>query len=233
MIVRDVGLLAAFWGGFSSFFSIWQACLMQITPFFLAFAVGLYLLESCHVKTPLRSLMLASAGYIIGFSIVFALMGTSGMRVSSYILFNIGDFRTAASIYLAMVALLMVLHNIYSKRSMRVLCLPAGVFLGVSFAIGYSPCIPPVMSEIMNFAGKPANVRKGFSLLMVYGIGLTMAFSLSGAVLSVAVEYLSRKRSVKNIIIRVSSAALFLMAILLITGFMTRYKSFLVGIFVD
>ena len=33
----------ALWGGFSSFFSIWQVCILQISPFFIAFIVGSYL----------------------------------------------------------------------------------------------------------------------------------------------------------------------------------------------
>ena len=38
-----MGGAAAVWGGFSSFFSIWQICLLQISPFFIAFIVGIYL----------------------------------------------------------------------------------------------------------------------------------------------------------------------------------------------
>ena len=37
-----MGNLDAFGYGFSSFFSIWQVCSLQITPFFLAYVTGLY-----------------------------------------------------------------------------------------------------------------------------------------------------------------------------------------------
>ncbi len=37
-----MGLFAAFGNGFASFFSIWQVCILQISPFFLAYATGLY-----------------------------------------------------------------------------------------------------------------------------------------------------------------------------------------------
>lgn len=240
MIIKDIGFLAAFWGGFSSFFSPWQLCLMQITPFFLAFAIGFYLLDDSKLQTPnsrLTTLLMACAGYIPGFSIVFALMGTSGWGASSYILYNIDDFRIAAAIYLIIIALSMVIYNIYKNRiphsAFLISCLPAGILLGASFALAYSPCIPPVMSDIMNFAGKPANAHKGFHLLVVYGIGLTTAFAISGVIISIATGRFIQGKSGRNIVIYASSAILLIMAFLLITDLMISYKSFLVGLVLD
>lgn len=235
MIIKDVGYLIAFWGGFSSFFSLWQLCLMQITPFFMAFSVGLYLLESATpAAKPLKSLLLASTGYILGFSIVFALMGTSGWWTASYILYNIEDFRTVAAIYLTIIGVIMIAQNIYRKgKRTQVLCLPVGLLLGASFAVAYSPCIPPVMSDIMNFAGKPGNAHRGFHLLAVYGIGLTLAYAVTGVVISTAIGNFAKGRTTRNAIIATSSGALLIMALLLITDLMIRYKSFLVGLVLD
>lgn len=259
MIIKDVGFLIAFWGGFSSFFTLWQLCLMQITPFFLAFAIGLYLLEGNsssaihNQQSALISLLLACGGYILGFSIVFALMGTSGWGAASYILYNIDDFRTAAAVYITIIALLMTLYNFYGSRArsldklrmnadatllgraslFRILYLPAGLFLGASFALAYSPCIPPVMSDIMNFASKPGNAHKGFHLLAVYGFGVTLAFSISGSALAILAGYFTERRSVKVTIAYLSSGTLFLMALLIFSDLMIRYKSFLVGLVLD
>lgn len=232
---------------------------MQITPFFLAFAAGLYLLEdnsnsaARNPQSALVSLLLACAGYILGFSIVFALMGTSGWGTASYILYNIDDFRTAAAIYITIIALLMALYNFYGSLAssldklrmndditlfdkpilFRILYLPAGLLLGASFALAYSPCIPPVMSDIMNFAGKPNNALRGFQLLIVYGFGVTLAFSISGSALAILAGYFTERRSVKVTIAYLSSGTLFLMAFLIFTDLMIRYKSFLVGLVLD
>ena len=257
MIIKDVGFLIAFWGGFSSFFTVWQLCLMQITPFFLAFTIGLYLIEdNSELRTTsssLSTLILACAGYILGFSIVFALMGTSGWGAASYIVYNIDDFRTVAAVYITIIALLMALYNFYGSRAhsldklrmhadatllgraslFRILYLPAGLLLGASFALAYSPCIPPVMSDIMNFAGKPGNAHKGFHLLTVYGFGVTLAFSITGSALAILVGYFTERRSVKVTIAYLSSGTLFLMALLIFTDLMIRYKSFLVGLVLD
>jgi len=231
---------------------------MQITPFFLAFAIGIYIIENNSelrtANSSLSTLLLACTGYILGFSIVFALMGTSGWSASSYIVYNIDDFRTAAAIYITIIALLMTLYNFYGSRAhsldklrmhadatllgrasmFRILYLPAGLLLGASFALAYSPCIPPVMSDIMNFAGKPGNAHKGFHLLTVYGFGVTLAFSITGSALAILVGYFTERRSVKvTIIAYLSSGTLFLMALLIFTDLMIRYKSFLVGLVLD
>ena len=94
---------------------------MQITPFFLAFAIGIYIIkDNSELRTAnssLSTLLLACTGYILGFSIVFALMGTSGWGTSSYIVYNIDDFRTAAALYITIIALLMALYNFYGNRA--------------------------------------------------------------------------------------------------------------------
>src|SRR3989304_564027 len=97
---------------------------MQITPFFLSFTIGLYLIEdNSELRTTsssLSTLILACAGYILGFSIVFALMGTSGWGAASYIVYNIDDFRTVAAVYITIIALLMALYNFYGSRALAV-----------------------------------------------------------------------------------------------------------------
>lgn len=235
MTIKDIGFLTAFWGGFSSFFSIWQLCLMQITPFFLAFAAGFYLLQSDNTfKKPLINLFWACIGYMFGFSIIFALMGTSGYPASGYIIYNIDDFRTAAATSIGLIALLFFLSGVFNKgKSIGFLCLPIGFILGASFAVVYSPCIPPVMSDIMNFAGKPANALKGFILLTIYGFGVTSAFVITGMAISAIAGRFVRKRSTKLIVIIVSSTILLVMSFLIVTNLMVRYKSLLVGSVLD
>lgn len=234
MIVKDIGLTAALWGGFSSFFSIWQLCLMQITPFFFAYAVGLYLLES---NGALRRLLLSICGYILGFTFVFSVMEVPGFGMAGYIIYNLEDFRKAAAVYVTIIALLMALYHIYNTRipqtALLTCCLPAGMFLGASFAVAYSPCITPGMSDIMNFSARPANAARGFQLFTVYGFGLTSAFAISGIALSIGVERIVNRRTSRSAVVYMSSAVLLVMALLLTTDMILAYKSVLVGVVLD
>lgn len=204
---------------------------MQITPFFLAYAIGLYLLET---KGALRRLLLSMGGYIIGFCLVFSLMGIPSIGAAGYIFYHVEDFRNAAAVYVTIIALLMALYRTYNTiiphPLLRIYCLLAGIFLGAAFAVAYSPCITPGMSDIMNFSARPANAIRGFQLFTVYGLGLTSAFAISGTALSVAVERLVNRKTARIAVVYISSATLLVMALLLTSGRMLTYKSILVGI---
>lgn len=234
VLVRDIGFISAFWGGFSAFFSAWQLCIMQISPFFLAFLVGVYLAETKHTKVPLKSLALVCAGYIVVFSIVFAFLAIPRFGISRYFLHNKEIFKLGAALFVGLSASWLILFGLFKKwRINSALCLAGGILLGASLAVAYSPCITPTMSEIMNFAGKPANVMKGFYLMLVYGAGLSISFALTGVVIALALDRLVKKNSARNAIIAFSSLILFGLTLLLVLGLMSSYKSLLVGFFLD
>jgi len=234
-LTRDIGFIAACWGGFSAFFSAWQLCIMQISPFFLFFAAGLYLGETRHSSRPVRSLLLVLLGYLVAFSIVFAFMGIPRFGISRYLLYNKEALKNVAAIYIGLLALYLVLGGICQKwRAGPIAYLPAGALLGASLAVAYSPCITPAMSDIMNFAGRPENIMKGYYLLLTYGVGLSAAFVLSGLTIAMALKHLAAKIPlIRNLAIGLASIVLFVFSFLLASGLMTSYKSFLVGLVLD
>ena len=234
VLVRDIGFISAFWGGFSAFFSAWQLCIMQISPFFLAFVVGLYLTETKHTRVPLKSLTVVCAGYIIAFSIVFAFLAIPRFGISRYLLHNKETLKIGAALFIGLSASWLILFGLFKKwRINSALCLAGGILLGASLAVAYSPCITPAMSEIMNFAGKPANVMKGFYLMLAYGAGLSISFSVTGTVVSLALDRLVKKNFIRNAIIALASIILLCLTLLLVLGLMSSYKSLLVGLFLD
>jgi cytochrome c-type biogenesis protein len=234
-LIRDIGFVASFWGGFSAFFSAWQLCIMQISPFFLFFIAGFYLTETKHSKNPISSLLLVFLAYLLAFSIVFAFMGIPRFGISRYLLYNKEALKIVTAVYIALLALYLVLCGIYQKwRVSPIAYLPVGALLGASLAVAYSPCITPAMSDIMNFAGRPENVIKGYYLLLTYAAGLSTAFALSGATIALSLDHLAGKiPTIRNIAISFASIALFAFSFLLASGLMTSYKSFLVGLVLD
>jgi len=58
-------------------------------------------------------------------------------------------------------------------------------FVGVAFAVGWSPCTGPIMAAILALAGSQGTVLAGGLLLLAYCIGLGLPFILTG----LAVEY--------------------------------------------
>ena len=82
-----MNIAQAYIGGVSSFFSIWVFCLLQVTPFLLAFIVGASLtLKSENPSSPQwKNILLIAAIPLIGFSLIFIPMGMTTTGVSRFI----------------------------------------------------------------------------------------------------------------------------------------------------
>ena len=234
-LASEIGYSTAFAGAFFSFFSIWQFCIAQISPFFMAFLAGVYLLEKSAVRKAVITLIAVSIGYLAGFSIIFALLGSSGAGIAGYLLYHIRDLRILSGIFVLLLGLFMVsvafIRNI-TPVSSRIFWVIAP-FIGASFAFIYSPCIPPVLSHILNYASMSENAVRGLFLLVIYGAGLSAAFILVGAPLAIVIGRLAK--GIERIGLVIFGSAFFLMVLgaMNITGLMVYYKAFLLGFFVE
>ncbi|MFZ2301922.1 MAG: cytochrome c biogenesis protein CcdA [Gallionella sp.] len=224
----------ALWGGFSSFFSIWQICILQISPFFIAFAVGLYLAmrgKSAEQKILLRILFLCIA-YGIGFTVFYALLIASGLSISRPLIHNIGLLRVISGIVILLAGLHIILVNRISflgKMHSPLLLGALSLLIGVAFAFIYSPCITPMLSDIMGLASQRSTAAEGGYLAFWYGLGISIALCM----VAVALIILAGKREV---ILRNAGAIKNICGIILLvlggmnlTGLMTHYKAFVLG----
>jgi hypothetical protein len=64
---------------------------------------------------------------------------------------------------------------------------PAGLvgscLVGVTFAVGWTPCVGPILGSILSLAGTGDTVSTGVTLLAVYSAGLALPFLLSSLAL--------------------------------------------------
>jgi cytochrome c-type biogenesis protein len=52
--------------------------------------------------------------------------------------------------------------------------------IGSGFALGWSPCIGPILAMILTLAGSEETVLQGVGLLLVYSAGLAVPFLIAG-----------------------------------------------------
>jgi len=232
-----VGIGEAFLGGFSSFFSIWQICAMQISPFFLAFITGLYFVGLSRRSNPefMKWALVPALLYIAGFSILYSLLSSPGLLVGRYLSYNLGSLRIVAGIYLSLVSLYLIFPNrigIFRKISGTPILAGLSLLLGLSFVVVYSPCITPTLSKVLGIASNPAEATHGAVLAFFYGLGLSLAFAVTGLAL---IQLLTRVRTVADNPARTSMACgliLSLLAFMNVTGLMIYYKAFVLGLLV-
>lgn len=229
-----MGSAAALWGGFSTFFSIWQICLLQISPFFVAFVVGIYLATpGKNTDLEIRPWMiLPCITYGIGFTIFYSLLIASGLDFSRPLIHNIGTLRVVSGIIILLVGLYVLLVSrlsYLSKIHLPLLLSTLFLLIGVAFAIIYSPCITPMLSDIMGIASQRSTAVEGWYLAFFYGLGTSIALCMT----SVALILFIRRREIvlrnANSIINICGTILLILAVMNITGLMRHYKAFVLG----
>ena len=230
-----MGGSAAVWGGFSSFFSIWQICLLQISPFFAAFIVGIYLATIGNKANPeiRRWMIVPCIAYGIGFTVFYSLLIASGLNISRPLIHNIGTLRVVSGIIILLVGLYILLGNrmsLLSKIPLPILSSTLFLLIGVSFAFIYSPCITPMLSDIMGIASQRSTAAEGWYLAFCYGLGVSIALCTTSA----ALILFARKSEIvlrnTNLIKNSCGTILLILAVMNITGLMRHYKAFVLGL---
>jgi cytochrome c-type biogenesis protein len=103
------------------------------------------------------------------------------------------------------------------------------LLVGVIFAVGWTPCIGPILTGILVLASTLGTVGQGILLLTVYSLGLGIPFLLVGLAFAPVSKALRRANRYLGIIAAVSGALLALMGILILTGslgILAQYGSF-------
>jgi cytochrome c-type biogenesis protein len=66
--------------------------------------------------------------------------------------------------------------------------------VGAAFAIGWTPCLGPVLGAILTLSATSADVAQGFFLLLVYSLGLGLPFIITGFAVVPVTAFLRRAR---------------------------------------
>ncbi|MCP4998274.1 MAG: hypothetical protein GY933_05820 [Hyphomicrobiales bacterium] len=232
-----IGNINAVGSGFSSFFSIWQVCILQISPFFLAYVVGLYFAaDSLNAEVSLGGrVVLPAFWFTPGFAVVYALLTMTGLPIGRTLVFNLGTLGFIAGTYILLASLLIVLAGRVDVAGLlrRPLALAVvSLVLGSAFALIYSPCITPALSEIMGMAGRPETAVRGGTLAFFYAFGICLGLTVTGTTLVFLLARVGVVERHPGIIKIASSLVLAILAALNLSGTMIYYKAFFLGFLV-
>lgn len=184
--MSDVSLAVAFAAGVLSFIS---PCVLALVPVYLAFLGNAAVGGTPGAAADLpRSVLLPQALLFIGgFSVVFIVLGTSIGLVGAP-LFRIPEARQVAGIAVIVVGILTtgVFGPVLDRFSVGVdaSTLPAArglraAALGGLVAIGWTPCIGPVLGAIFTMGASSGSTPVVALLLTAYSIGLAVPFLLA------------------------------------------------------
>lgn len=228
----------AFGNGFASFFSIWQVCILQISPFFLAYVTALYFADRGERSgsTIGGRVLLPALTFAPGFAVTYALLTLNSLPVGRILSYNLGTLSFFAGLYILLVSLALLLCG-RAAFAADVLKRPlvlttASVFLGVSFALVYSPCITPALSDILSMTSRAATAVRGGGLALFYSLGICLGLTVTAGALVLVLRrsgfVVRNAKSIKD----VSALMLAVLGGLNVTGLMVYYKAFFLGLLV-
>src|SRR5262249_32622381 len=100
-----------------------------------------------------------------------------------------------------------------------------------AFALGWTPCIGPILATILAIAGAQATVTKGASLLAVYSLGLGIPFIIAALAVEPFAAFLTRFRAHLRHMEKVMGGLLVLTGVAFLAGLFTQLNSWLIETF--
>lgn len=215
-----------------------------IGPFALAFVAGIVSISSpcCLPLMPgyvsyiggvsddadqARSRPVTAAGlFVLGFALVFTTLGAAASLAGAWLLeHRLVLERVGGAFVIVMgLATLGVVRIPLLYREMRFDAtrirpgLGGALPLGAAFAIGWTPCVGPVLASILTAAASTQAVARGASLLFMYSLGLGIPFLLLAAAYGTDVRWFRWLRSHARGVEIVGGVILLTMGTLMISG---------------
>jgi cytochrome c-type biogenesis protein len=231
VVDENITLAVAFSGGLLSFFS---PCVLPMVPVYLASLYGPEIFDAKGLRLPV---FLHSLSFVVGFSIVFVLLGALAGLTGYAVNPNYGLLRQiAGGLMIAFGLLLIAATKVswlnYEKRLMPSLGSITGylrsLVIGAVFSISWTACVGPVLGGILALASVRATAWQGAYLLAVYSLGLGLPFLIVGAAFDFILPLIKRINRYTGIIHIVSGLLLVIVGVLILTNKLTWISSLVV-----
>lgn len=222
--------LSIFAALFAGAFSFLSPCVLPLFPSYLSFITGMSVEELTDTRTKaFKAILQNSLLFVFGFSLVFIAMGASAGYLG-------GALLRYRNILQLLSGLLVIFFGLYIMGAIKwnflgryvqinMTSRPFGFFgsvlIGASFAIGWTPCVGPILGSILTMAASSGDAHAGVVLLASYSLGLGLPFVLSSLLIQQFSSLLRRYRRSLHFAHLGAGLLLIAVGILLVTGYMT------------
>lgn len=185
MAEPNVTYLMAFSAGLLSFIS---PCVLPLVPAYIANLAGTTAIES-ETRTSRWPTLFHSLFFVLGFSLIFIVLGASvGLIGNVIVAYSMLLRKIAGGIIILFGIFLIASYKLpwlnYEKRVNFRMSGSRGylrsVLIGAVFALGWTPCVGPILAAILIMAGMSHTVGQGALLLVLYSLGMGIPFIAIG-----------------------------------------------------
>jgi len=229
--LKDISILLAFSAGLLSFLS---PCVLPLVPAYVSYLTGSSIEELKNDRTKLFTLY-KSFGFVLGFSIVFILMGASITSLGKLLITHKDTFRKVGG----SVIIIFGIHTLgifkiklfyMEKRFLNFHKIKgpfSGVIMGIAFAAGWTPCIGPILSSILLYAASIGSIGKGVFLLVMYSLGLAVPFILTAMAIGSFTEQFKKFSKYLPLVSTVSGVLMIILGIMIFMNKLAIFSQYL------
>jgi cytochrome c-type biogenesis protein len=237
MVAESLGIVVAFSAGLFSFLS---PCVLPLFPSYVSFITGMSVsdLTADLGGAVRRRILLHAIAFVLGFSVVFVALGAS-FSVAGQLLFGYRDairrIGGALIVFFGLyIAGLLRVGFLGRTRQWQLAEKPAGYagsfLVGVTFAVGWTPCVGPILGAILSLAGTAETVGRGVWLLVAYSAGLGLPFLVSALALGPFLRGFGRYRPFIPAVERTAGVLLVFVGLLVFTNYYVVLNSWAIAI---
>jgi cytochrome c-type biogenesis protein len=231
---------AAFVAGFLMFLA---PCTLPIVPGYLAFIAGVpeQEIKKTGFSQARRRVLINALCFVLGFSLVFITLGLFAASVGAFV----GPWRSlisrGAGVVISIFGLTMLgvlrIGILSSEKRIRtprfiVVGRPESSFLmGILFALGWTPCIGPILGTVLLFASTSATQMQGALLLAVFSLGLGIPFLLTAFLISQAGAWFAKMQGAVELFSKAAGALLVIFGACMLFGCMDLMAAWVTTLF--
>jgi cytochrome c-type biogenesis protein len=225
-------LALAFAGGLVSCAS---TCFLPLIPAYITYMGGraVALPDQTALRQQLRVLGNALL-FIAGFATVFVAFGAAAGLIGADLIAYRPLLLRVAGVALVVMGVVLLGGLPWLLRQFRVEVahrLPRGPWasyvVGLAFAIGWTPCIGPILTAILILAASSATAPKGALLLAAYSAGMGLPLLVAAGLVGQLTRLIRKAYAVTRVVNAVAAVVMIAMGALIFTNQLTILNSYL------
>jgi len=234
----EVTLAGAFLAGLLSFLS---PCVLPLVPAYLSYISGVSVNElrqgSQRAGGLRRRALMQSLWFILGFSLVFILLGVSATLIGQWLLAHMALLGKVAGLIIIVFGLhyagivripLLMMEARFDAGGVDARHGFGAVLLGAAFAFGWTPCIGPILGAILAIAGSQQEWTRGMWLLAIYSLGLAIPFLLAALATDAFLRWSQGFKRHLAAVEKISGVLLILVGLLIFLGSFSMISAWLI-----
>jgi cytochrome c-type biogenesis protein len=235
LVITEFTFISIWLALFAGIISFLSPCVFPLVPAYLAQLTGTQISNN-QLNVNRKIIISRSIGFIIGFTIIFLLLGASSTVFGQMFMKNRELLEKIGGIIIVVLGLQMLglfsIKMLMSEKRLQTkpkksTSFVGSVMFGFVFGAGWSPCIGLALGSILILAAQSGTMASGMFLLFVYSIGMGIPFLIVALVYSRSLNKIRKMNKFIPMIQKVSGGIMVLLGILLYTGLFARLSGYL------